>query len=332
MKTMPGILVVTVGEGERLSRNALEVLGGAGRLGGRLGEGVAAVALGEKAEAAAPALIAHGAQTVYTVSNPLLKEYLAEPFLAALVPVCEQAQPRVILLATDSAGGDVAPRLAHRLRGSMVSECLEMDGAAGGQGLRFVRQTYGGKALAAMVPKALPAVVTVKLRTMEPAVPQDGRAGQTVPVSVDLRAAEARTRVLDRQAEESTGIKLEDARVVVSGGRGLKGSEGFKVLEELAQLLKGAVGASRAATDAGWVPASMQVGQTGKTVAPDLYIAVGISGATQHIAGMSGAKTIVAINTDPEAPIFKLAQLGVVADYRTMLPRLVAKCRELTAG
>ncbi len=329
---MPGILVVTVGEGERLSRNALEVLGGAGRLGGRLGEGVAAVALGEKSEAAAPTLIAHGAQTVYTVSSPLLKEYQAELLLAALLPVCEKAQPRIILLAADSVGGDVAPRLAHRLRGSMVSECLEMDGSAGGQGLRFVRQAYGGKALAAMVPKALPAVVTVKLRTMEPAVLQDGRTGQTVPVGVDLKAVEARTRVLDRQAEEGTGIKLEDARVVVSGGRGLKGPEGFKVLGELAQLLKGAVGASRAATDAGWVPASLQVGQTGKTVAPDLYIAVGISGATQHIAGMSGAKTIVAINTDPEAPIFKLAQLGVVADYRTMLPRLVAKCRELTAG
>ncbi len=329
---MPGILVVAAGEGDRLSRNALELLGGAGRLDGRLGEGVAAVSLGERATAAAPALIAHGAQTVYTVSHPLLKEYQAELFLAALAATCERAQPRVVLLAADSVGRDVAPRLAHRLRGSMVSECLEMDGEAGSKALRFVRQTYGGKALAAMVPKLLPAVVTQKLRTMEPATAQGGRAGPTVPLSVALDAGLARTRVVDRQAEESTGVKLEDARVVVSGGRGLKGPEGFKVLEELAQVLKGAVGASRAATDSGWVAASMQVGQTGKTVAPDLYIAVGISGATQHIAGMSGAKTIVAINTDPEAPIFKLAQLGLVADYRQVLPRLVAKCRELTSG
>jgi electron transfer flavoprotein alpha subunit len=329
---MPGILVVTAGEGDRLSRNTQELLGGAGRLNGTLGEGVAVASLSERAEGAAHALIAHGAQTVYTVSHPLLKEYQADVFLAALAAACEKAQPRVVLLAADSMGRDLAPRLALRLRGSMVSECLQMDGDAGSKALRFVRQTYGGKALAAMAPKVLPAVVTVKLRTMEPAVPQEGCAGQTVPLAVGLEAGLARTRVVDRQAEESTGIKLEDARVVVSGGRGLKGPEGFKVLQELAQLLKGAVGASRAATDAGWVPASMQVGQTGKTVAPDLYIAVGISGATQHIAGMSGAKTIVAINTDPEAPIFKLAQLGVVADYRTMLPRLVAKCRELTAG
>ena len=329
---MAGILVVVPGEGERLSRNTLELLGGAARLDGKLGERLAAVALGEKAEAGALALIAHGAQTVYTVSHLLLKEYQAEIFLAALAAACDRAQPRVILLAADSVGRDLAPRLAHRLRGSMVSECLEMDGDAGSKALRFVRQTYGGKALAAMAPKALPAVVTVKLRTMEPATPQDGRTGQTVPVSVDLQAAQARTRLVDRQAEETTGVKLEDARVVVSGGRGLKGPEGFKLLEELAHLLKGAVGASRAATDSGWVPASMQVGQTGKTVAPELYVAVGISGATQHIAGMSGSKTIVAINTDPEAPIFKLAQIGVVGDYRQVLPRLIAKCRELTAG
>lgn len=329
---MKGILAVVAGEGERLSRNALEVLGAAGRLGARLGEGVAAAALGEHAGAPAPALIAHGADAVYVVAHPLLKEYQAEVFLAALETVCAQAAPRAILLAADSVGRDLGPRLAHRLKGSMVSEVLEIDGDPGSKTLRGVRQAYGGKALAAMTPRAWPAVITVKLRTMEPALPQDGRTGRTEAVQVTLDGGVARTRVVDRQAEESTGVKLEDARVVVSGGRGLKGPEGFKVLGELAQVLKGAVGASRAATDAGWVPAAMQVGQTGKTVAPDLYLAVGISGATQHIAGMSGSKTIVAINTDPEAPIFKLAQLGVVGDYRQVLPRLVAKCRELTSG
>jgi electron transfer flavoprotein alpha subunit len=269
---------------------------------------------------------------VYTLSHPLLGEYQGEIYLAALEAACAAASPRVVLLAADSLGRDLAPRLAHRLKGSMVSECLEMSGEAGGQGLRLLRQTYGGKALAAMLPKVLPVVVTVKLRTMEPAAPQEGGVGRAVPLILDLQAGQARSQLLDRQAEESTGVKLEDARVVISGGRGLKGAEGFKLLQELARVLTGAVGASRAATDAGWVPVSMQVGQSGKTVAPELYVAVGISGATQHTAGMSGSKAVVAINTDPEAPIFKLAQLGVVGDYKAVLPRLTAKCRELTSG
>ncbi len=218
---MPGIVVVVAGEGERLSRNTLEVLGAAGRLQAKLGEGVAAVVVGAAAQAAAPALFAHGVETVYAVSHPLLKEYQAELFLQAVGAAAANAQPRAILLGSDSLGRDLAPRLAHRLRGCMVSECIELDADGASKKLRVLRHTYGGKAIAAMVPRALPAVITVKLRTMEPAAAQAGRTGRIEALEVPLDAAGARTRLVDRHAEASGGVKLEDARVVISGGRGL---------------------------------------------------------------------------------------------------------------
>jgi electron transfer flavoprotein alpha subunit len=165
---------------------------------------------------------------------------------------------------------------------------------------------------------------------MEPPTNEESRTGEEIRVEVALEASQLKTRVLEKVQEEVAGVKLEDAKIVVSGGRGLRGPEGFKILEQLAQVLKGAVGASRAATDSGWVPPSWQVGQTGKSVSPDLYLAFGISGATQHVAGISGAKNIVAINTDPEAPIYKVAQLGVVGDWKAVATKLIESCKELT--
>jgi electron transfer flavoprotein alpha subunit len=248
--------------------------------------------------------------------------------VSVLVQVAGQAKAQLVLLADDSLGKELAPRLAHRLGGGVVTEVIALEGE--GSGVVFRRQMYGGRAIAAISARRFPVVATVKPRMLVPALEQAGRTGEEIPVPVSLETSMVRIKVLERVAEEVRGVKLENARVVVSGGRGLKGAEPFKQLEELAQVLKGAVGASRAATDAGWVPASWQVGQTGKTVSPDLYIAVGISGATQHLAGITGAKTIVAINSDPDAPIFKVAHLGVVGDFKAVLPKFIAKCRELT--
>lgn len=324
---MAGIVVLAKVENGVPSRSTLELVGAAKRLGAGLEEPVCA---GLLAGGDGSVLYGYGVDVVYRVDHSLLKEYQADLYLVALQRMAKAAEPRVLLLPGDSLGRDLAARLAFRLRAGVVTDVIDVDVSA--RTPRFTRQAYGGKAVAVLAPKTFPVVATLKPRTFDPAVPTDAKQGREIPVEATLDAGQARTRLVRRVQEETTGVKLEDARVVVSGGRGLGGPEGFDHLVELARVLKGAVGASRAATDAGWVPSSMQVGQTGKTVSPDLYIAVGISGATQHVAGIMGAKTIVAINTDPESSIFKVAHLGIVGDYKTIIPALTAKCREVMGG
>lgn len=326
---MAGIFVLAKMESGTPSRSTLELLGAAQRLATGLQEPICA---GVLSGGDASVLHGYGAEVVYRVNHPLLNEYQADLYLLALEHMAQTADPRVFLLPGDSLGRDLAARFAFRLGGGVVTDVIDVDVQASAKIPRFTRQAYGGKALAVMIPKTFPVVATLKPRTFDPAAPAGEREGREVPVEPPLDAGHARTRLVERVQEETTGVKLEDARVVISGGRGLGGPEGFEGLVELARVLKGAVGASRAATDAGWVPSSMQVGQTGKTVSPDLYIAVGISGATQHVAGISGAKTIVAINTDPEASIFKVAHFGIVGDYKAIIPSLTAKCRELMGG
>ena len=323
---MAGILVFAKVEDGVPSRSTLELLGAAQRLTGGLQEPLGAALLGP---GDAGSLYAYAVETIYQVDDPLLKEYQADSYLLALERIAETAEPRLILLSGDSLGRDLAARLAFRLRAGIVTEVMDLHVQASDKSLRFVRQAYGGKTHAAIVPTTFPVVATLKTRTFDPAPRGGDKQGTEVRVEVSLDAVHTRTRLVERVEEESTGVKLEDAPVVVSGGRGLGGPGGFDLLVELARILKGSVGASRAATDAGWVPSSMQVGQTGKTVSPDLYIAIGISGATQHVAGISGAKTIVAINSDPEASIFKVAHLGIVGDHQAILPPLIARCREL---
>src|SRR5574337_728473 len=327
---MTDILVLADGQGDAPSQGTLELLGAARRLADATQGKVKAAVFEGSGSGLGARLFAYGADQVLRAAHPLLKEYQADAYVAALVQVASQAAPQVILLADDACGRDVAARLAYRLNGGVVTEVMGMEGD--GPAVLFRRQMYGGRTIATLAAQRFPVVATVKPRSMEPAVEQAGRAGEEVPLTISLEASLLRTRVVQRVPEEVRGVKLENAKVVVSGGRGLKGPEPFQQLEELAQLLKGAVGASRAATDAGWVPASWQVGQTGKTVSPDLYIAIGISGATQHLAGMTGSKLIVAINTDPDAPIFKVAHLGIVGDFKAVFPKFVEKCKELTQG
>jgi electron transfer flavoprotein alpha subunit len=231
-----------------------------------------------------------------------------------------------VLLANDTYSQELAPRLAHRLGGSAAGDCVEV--RAEGGALRVGRQVYGGKAHAILELKRSPAVVWLRARSFTPAAPREA-AGEVTRAALNVQT-DARTRVVERRREAGGETRLEEARVIVSGGRGIGGPEPFETeLRPLADLLGAQLAASRAACDAGWVPPTWQVGQTGKKVTPELYLAVAITGASQHMAGISEARTIAAINTDPDAPIFKHCRFGIVEDYRKVVPLLREKLKKV---
>ncbi|HEX8687669.1 MAG TPA: electron transfer flavoprotein subunit alpha/FixB family protein [Pyrinomonadaceae bacterium] len=302
-------------------------LAGAGRrLADELGGSLRAVVVGAGAEGVAGE-VARVADAVTTADQPELAEYQPETCLAALAELCGAAPPRAVLLGNDTYSQEVAPRLAYRLGGSAAGDGVEVR-AAEGRGLRVSRQVYGGKAQATLELKRSPAVVWLRARSFAPAAPR-GEAGAVTRAALGVRP-DTRTRVVERRREEAGEARLEEARVIVSGGRGVGGPEPFETeLKPLAEMLGAQLAASRAACDAGWVPPTWQVGQTGKKVTPELYLAVAITGASQHMAGISEAKTIAAINTDPDAPIFKHCRFGIVEDYRKVVPLLREKLSAL---
>jgi electron transfer flavoprotein alpha subunit len=282
-----------------------------------LGE-VEAVALGPGAGEAATQLGAFGASRVHVNEDPVFAEYLAEPATDCLAALVNAGAPDLILFGFTSDSREVAGRLAARLGVGLISNATDLAVSDGG----FVARVpyFGGAKVATYRANAKPAIVLVRPKSVEPS--ETGGEAEVVQVDAAVGDGSRRARIVDRQTEAGEQVKLEDAEVVVSGGRGLGGPEHFHLVEELAEALGGAAGASRAIVDAGWVPYSMQVGQTGKTVRPGVYIAAGISGAMQHTVGMKASKVIVAINKDAEAPILKMADLGVVGDVLKILPRL----------
>ena len=270
-----------------------------------------------------------GADKVYFVEHPLLAEQQVDLHLAALADLCRRAEPAVVLMARSNVGRELAPRLAARLGVGLAQDCLEVKWDGEGQRLLANRPVYGGNAIAVVACVATPQMACIRPKTYEPLDADQSRQAPVETVQADLDPSMVKARVVSVVAEESEGIRLEEARVVVSGGRGLGGPEPFSQIEELANVLHAGVGASRAAVDSGWVPPAWQIGLTGKTITPDLYITVGISGASQHMAGCSGAKTLVAINKDGEANIFKECRYGVVGDWQKVLPAFTEAVREL---
>jgi electron transfer flavoprotein alpha subunit len=324
-----GILVCgEIAEG-KLAPITLELLGIGRKLANDLGQELNILLMGSGIGNLAQEAIAFGADKVHVADNALLQEYNSDAYTAVAAKLCQKISPDIVLLGQTDGGRDLAPRLAGRLGGGLAMDCLELSIDPSTKLLVQTRPVFGGNANARIVSKAArPQMATIRSKTMAPAVRDDSRKGQVIPVE-DIDASTVKVKVLERVKEKTEGVKLEDAEVVVSGGRGIGNAQNFQVLRDLANLLNGAVGATRAACEEGWIPMTHQVGQTGKIVSPKLYIAVALSGAMQHIAGCSGSKCVIAVNKDGGANIFKIATYGIVGDYKEVIPALSQKLKEL---
>jgi electron transfer flavoprotein alpha subunit len=302
---------------------SLEAIGLARTLADSSSQEVWAVLLGKGVEGLAQGLIEVGADTVLVADDPRLDVFRDDPHTDAMAHLIGVHKPSAVIIGATSNGKSFAPRLAAKLRTGLASECIDLSWDAAEGNLIAVRPMYGGNVLATVVcPEARPQLATMRLKSAPRPTPDPGRKGKVE--KADLSGVELRDRVKLLEAVETGAgeVKLEEADIVVSGGRGVGSPDRFGVIKALADACRGAMGASRAAVDAGWVPYAHQVGQTGKTVSPKVYIACGISGAIQHLAGMKSSDIIVAINKNPEAPIFKVANYGIVGDVFEIVPLL----------
>ena len=329
MAASRGVLVVGEAGTGALNRETAELLAAGRTLYNGIRGELAVALIGHGLSTPTAQAIQVGAERVYAVDDPLLEDMPSELCLSALDSIYRAAMPEVILFARSAWGRELATRLASRLGVGLLQDCQEVQVDPGSGHLTAVRPVYGGNFLARVRCTDFPQIAVVLSQAYEPLVPDPTLQAEVVAVPVALDDSQPRVRLLRRVRQTPSGVGLTEARVVISGGRGLGGPEPFRDLEELAGMLGAAVGASRAAVDAGWVPGHLQVGLTGVTVAPDLYITIGISGASQHLAGCSGAKVIVAINKDPEAPIFREARYGVVGEWQTVVPAFAEAVRNL---
>ena len=331
MAEYKGVMTFCEATEGKLASIATELLGCGRKLADDLGQELCAVLVGSGISGLAQEAIAFGADKVYVVDDPLLKDYQTDSYVLVMEKVVKQVMPQILLLGQTSIGRDLAPRLAFRLDTAASMGCVELAIDPESKLLLQTKPAYGGNAQAVFTCQSYPQIATVRAKAMSPLERDASKQGEVITIEAGLDPSAIRTKVIEKVPEEVEGIKLEEAEAVVSGGRGIGSAEGFKQLEELARLLNGAIGATRPPCDNGWVPEGAQVGLTGKIIAPDLYIAVALSGSSQHMSGCSGSKNIVAINKDPEANIFKVAHLGVVGDWKKVIPAFSDKLKELLA-
>jgi len=311
---------------------SFELLGIGKKLSEKLGEELAAVLIGNNVSDLAKPLTAYGADKVYLLEDELLRRYTPDGYTKALSELISNKKPSIVLFGATINGREFAPRVAARVQTGLTADCTGLDIDDEGR-LVQIRPAFGGKLMAMIVcPQKRPQMASVRPNVMKKTDPDWSRKPKIERVDVNVGPEGIRTKILDivKEVNPET-IKVEEARIIVSGGRGLGSPENLKMIEDLAQVLGAAVGGSRAIVDAGWLPHHQQIGQTGKTVAPRLYMAIGISGAIQHLVGMQTSDIIIAINKDPEAPIFKVATFGIVGDLFQLVPAITESLRKAIA-
>ncbi len=322
-----GVWIVAEQRDGAFRKISYELASTARKLADQLGEEVCAVLCGSGIEGIAGQLGKYGVDKVFVADNPALEPYTTDAHALAVAKVVKENDPAILLLGASTQGKDLSGRLVGKLATGLATDCTDVKIADGK--LLAIRPMYAGKCFGEIAISSFPQMATLRPNVF--AAVENPKAGAVVKFDPGLDAGQLKTKVLEIQKDTSGKVDLTEANIVVSGGRGMKGPEGYAILEELAAVLGATVGASRAAVDAGWRPQTDQVGQTGKIVSPNLYVACGISGAIQHLAGMSSSKFIVAINKDAEAPIFTKADYGVVDDLFKVVPEFTKECKKLLA-
>ncbi|MGX4471498.1 electron transfer flavoprotein subunit alpha [Clostridioides difficile] len=319
-----GVWVIGEQREGKINPVTIELIGEGRKLADQLGKELAVVIAGYEVEKEVKELLHYSVDKVYYINDPLLKDFTTDGYAISIANLIERKKPEVVLVGATSIGRDIAPRIAGKVGTGLTADCTKLEIDSTDNKLLQTRPAFGGNLMATIVcPKNRPQMSTVRPGVMAKAVRNESETGILEVVTPELTEKMIRTRLVEILPQEKKSVNLTDARIIVSGGRGLKRAEGFELIKELADKLGAEIGASRAAVDSGWIEHSHQVGQTGTTVRPELYIACGISGAIQHLAGMSNSKYIVAINKDAKAPIFSICDYGIVGDLYEIIPEMI---------
>lgn len=326
------VFVIAEQRDGELQKVTIELIGKASELAKDLEQEVVAVVLGEGVKGLADTMIHHGANKVIVVDDPMLKEYVTEPYAKAVFEIIKKYDPEIVLYGASSIGRDLAPRLAARIHTGLTADCTGLEIDPESKHLQMTRPAFGGNLMATIAcENHRPQMATVRPGVMTPLANDNSLTGEVIEEKIAFTEADMNVKVIEVKKSEKKRKDITEANVLVSGGRGLGGPEGFEKLQELADLMGGEVSSSRANVDAGWIEKDRQVGQTGKTVRPEVYFAFGISGAIQHLAGMEESELIIAVNKNDGASIFDVADLGIVGDLNKVLPKLIEEYKKRVA-